>query len=113
MASLRVGLRQAVSPSPFLFSPPTAPPSAEGSRRSARSTSEVKNRKGAAAVPFIAPSEIRNTNLSTALRGYDREETDALLDEVEASYERVWLEREELRAQVLQLEERVREHDKL
>ena len=64
-------------------------------------------------MPFIAPSEIRNTNLSTALRGYDREETDALLSEVEASYERVWLEREELRAQVLQLQQEVREHDKL
>jgi cell division initiation protein len=64
-------------------------------------------------VPFIAPSEIRNTNLSTALRGYDREETDALLSEVEASYERVWLEREELRAQVLQLQQEVREHDEL
>jgi hypothetical protein len=66
-----------------------------------------------AAVPFIAPSEIRNTNLSAALRGYDREETDALLSKIEASYERVWLEREELRAQVLQLQEEVREHGKL
>ena len=64
-------------------------------------------------MPFIAPSEIRNTNLSAALRGYDREETDALLSEIEASYERVWLEREKLRAQVLQLQEEVREHDKL
>ena len=64
-------------------------------------------------MPFIAPSEIQNTNLSTTLRGYDREQTDALLGQVEASYERVWLEREELRAQVLQLQEQVRENDKL
>jgi cell division initiation protein len=64
-------------------------------------------------VPFIAPNEIRNTNLNAALFGYDRKETDALLSQIEASYERVWLEREELRAQVLQLQKDVREHDKL
>ena len=46
--------------------------------------------RGAAAVPFIAPSEIQNTKLGAALRGYDREETDALLAQVKASYERVW-----------------------
>jgi cell division initiation protein len=72
-----------------------------------------KSREGAAAVPFIAPNEIRNTNLNAALFGYDREETNALLSGIEASYERVWLEREELRAQVLQLQDVVREHDKL
>jgi hypothetical protein len=72
-----------------------------------------KSREGAAAVPFIAPNEIRNTNLNAALFGYDREETNALLSGIEASYERVWLEREELRAQVLQLQAVVREHDKL
>jgi RHH-type proline utilization regulon transcriptional repressor/proline dehydrogenase/delta 1-pyrroline-5-carboxylate dehydrogenase len=41
-------------------------------------------------VPFIAPSEIQNTKLSAALRGYDREETDTLLTQIKASYERVW-----------------------
>jgi cell division initiation protein len=64
-------------------------------------------------VPFIAPSEIRYTNLSFTLLGYDREATNSLLSEIEASYERVWQEREELRTQVLQLQQEVREHDKL
>lgn len=64
-------------------------------------------------MPFIAPSEIQNTKLSQALRGYDREETDALLRQIQASYERVWDEREELRAEVLRLQEQTRENDHL
>ncbi len=64
-------------------------------------------------MPFIAPSEILTTKLSPALRGYDREETDALLNQVQASYERVWSEREELRAEVLRLEAQARENDQL
>ena len=64
-------------------------------------------------MPFIAPSEIQNTKLSPALRGYDREETDALLHHIHSSYERVWSEREELRAEVLQLQEKTRENDHL
>jgi len=36
-------------------------------------------------VSFIAPSEIQNTKLSAALRGYDREETDTLLTNIKAS----------------------------
>jgi cell division initiation protein len=64
-------------------------------------------------VPFIAPSEIQNTKLSAALRGYDREETDALLAQVKASYERVWEEREELRAEVMRLQAQARENVQL
>jgi cell division initiation protein len=64
-------------------------------------------------VPFIAPSEIQNTKLSQALRGYDRDETDALLRQIQASYERVWDERDELRADVLRLQEQTRENDHL
>jgi cell division initiation protein len=64
-------------------------------------------------VPFIAPSEIQNTKLSPALRGYDREETDALLHQIQASYERVWSEREELRAEILRLQEQARENEQL
>jgi cell division septum initiation protein DivIVA len=64
-------------------------------------------------VPFIAPSEIQNTKLSAALRGYDREETDTLLTHIKASYERVWSEREELRSEVMRLQEQARENDRL
>jgi len=69
--------------------------------------------EGAAAVPFIAPSEIQNTKLSAALRGYDREETDTLLTQIKASYERVWEEREELRAEVMRLQAQARENSQL
>lgn len=64
-------------------------------------------------MPFIAPSEIKNTKLTPSLRGYDREETDALLAQIQASYERVWTEREELRAEVMRLQEQARENDQL
>ena len=69
--------------------------------------------EGATAVPFIAPSEIQNTKLSAALRGYDREETDTLLTQIKASYERVWEEREELRAEVMRLQAQARENGQL
>ena len=64
-------------------------------------------------MPFIAPSEIQNTKLSAALRGYDREETDTLLTQIKASYERVWDEREELRAEVMRLQAQARENAQL
>jgi cell division initiation protein len=64
-------------------------------------------------VPFIAPSEIQNTKLSAALRGYDRAETDTLLAQIKASYERVWTELEELRVEVLRLQAQARENDQL
>ena len=64
-------------------------------------------------MPFITPSEIQNTKLSPGFRGYDREETDALLHQIQASYERVWSEREELRSEVLRLQEQARESDQL
>ena len=64
-------------------------------------------------MPFIAPSEIQNTKLSAALRGYEREETDTLLTQIQASYERVWSEREELRAEVMRLQEQARENAQL
>jgi cell division initiation protein len=64
-------------------------------------------------VPFIAPNEIQITGLSPALRGYDKAETEALLEQVKSSYQRVWSEREELRAEVLRLQEQARENDRL
>jgi cell division initiation protein len=54
-----------------------------------------------------------STKLSPALRGYDREETDVLLHQIQASYERVWSEREELRAEVVKLQEQTRENEHL
>lgn len=62
---------------------------------------------------FIAPSEIQNTKLSAALRGYDREETDTLLTHIKTSYERVWADREELREEVMRLQAQARENDQL
>jgi cell division initiation protein len=62
---------------------------------------------------FIAPSEIQNTKLSPAFRGYDRKQTDELLEQIKTSYERVWSEREELRSEVLRLQEQARENDRL
>ena len=64
-------------------------------------------------MPFIAPNEIQTSTLSTGMRGYDRAETDALLEQVKSSYQRVWSEREELRAEVLRLQEQARENDRL
>ena len=64
-------------------------------------------------MPFIAPSEIQSTKLGQALRGYDREETDVLLAQVKASYERVWDEREELRTEVMRLQAQARENVQL
>jgi cell division initiation protein len=64
-------------------------------------------------VPFIAPNEIQTSNLSTSMRGYDRAETDAMLEQVKSSYQRVWSEREELRTEVLKLQEQARENDRL
>ena len=64
-------------------------------------------------MPFITPSEIQKTKLSPGFRGYDREETDALLHQIQASYERVWSEREELRSEALRLQEQARENDQL
>lgn len=52
----------------------------------------------------IPPAEIREKRLNRRLGGYDRAEVEKLLEEVAASYEQVWRERDQLRARVEQLE---------
>jgi cell division initiation protein len=60
-------------------------------------------RKNSAYV-FIAPAEVQEKKLKRRLRGYSREDVERLLDEVVASYDQVWRERDELRTRVEQLE---------
>jgi cell division initiation protein len=52
---------------------------------------------------FLTPPEIQHEKLKEG-RGYDRGEVDRLLEQVTSSYEQVWLERDELRARVSDLE---------
>jgi cell division initiation protein len=54
-------------------------------------------------VVFLTPPEIQHQSLKGG-RGYAREGVDALLEEVVSSYEQVWLERDELRSRVAELE---------
>jgi cell division initiation protein len=53
---------------------------------------------------FIAPKEVQEKKLKRRLRGYRRADVEALLQEVAASYEQVWRERDELRTRVEHLE---------
>lgn len=53
---------------------------------------------------FIAPSEVQDQKLKGRLRGYSKGAVEKLLDDVVASYELVWRERDELRGRVEQLE---------
>jgi cell division initiation protein len=52
---------------------------------------------------FLTPPEIQHQALKSG-RGYDREAVDELLEHVSSSYEQVWLERDELRGRVSELE---------
>jgi cell division septum initiation protein DivIVA len=52
---------------------------------------------------FLTPPDIQHQPLKRG-RGYAREEVDVLLEHVASSYEQVWLERDELRSRVEQLE---------
>jgi cell division initiation protein len=53
---------------------------------------------------FLTPVEIQHQTLKQG-RGYDREAVDELLEHVTSSYEQVWLQRDELRSRVAELEE--------
>lgn len=55
---------------------------------------------------FLTPPEIQHQALKAG-RGYDRDDVDRLLEHVTASYEQVWLERDELRSRVTQLEDKL------
>jgi cell division initiation protein len=64
---------------------------------------------------FLTPPEIQHQTLKSG-RGYDREDVDRLLEHVASSYEQVWLERDELRSRLTQLEEKLgsfREQERL
>jgi DivIVA domain-containing protein len=53
---------------------------------------------------FISPSEVQEQELKRRLRGYNRASVEALLQNVVSSYEWVWRERDQLKAQVEQLQ---------
>jgi cell division initiation protein len=55
---------------------------------------------------FLTPPEIQHQTLKSG-RGYDREDVDRLLEHVTSSYEQVWLERDELRSRLTQLEDKL------
>jgi cell division initiation protein len=64
---------------------------------------------------FLTPPEIQHQTLKSG-RGYDREDVDRLLEHVASSYEQVWLERDELRSRITQLEDKLgsfREQERL
>jgi cell division initiation protein len=63
----------------------------------------VQESQGGVPVVFLTPPEIQHQPLKGG-RGYAREGVDALLEEVTSSYEQVWLERDELRSRVTELE---------
>jgi cell division initiation protein len=54
---------------------------------------------------FIAPAEVQYQKLKGRLRGYNKEAVEKLLQDVVASYERVWQERDQLRNRVEKLEQ--------
>lgn len=62
---------------------------------------------------FLSPPEIQHQKLKSRLGSYDRDEVDALLEHVAASYEQVWHERDAARAQVTELERRIAEYEEL
>jgi cell division initiation protein len=53
---------------------------------------------------FLSPPEIKQQQLREKRGGYEREDVDALLDNVVGSYQHVWLERDRLQARVDELE---------
>jgi cell division initiation protein len=52
----------------------------------------------------LTPPEIQYQPIKRRGRGYDRRDVDRLLEEIAASYDRVWRERDDLRARVRELE---------
>lgn len=52
---------------------------------------------------FMTPPEVQHQALKAG-RGYDRADVDRLLEHVASSYEQVWLERDELRSRLTDLE---------
>jgi cell division initiation protein len=54
---------------------------------------------------FIPPAEVQDQKLKGRLRGYNKRAVEKLLQDVVASYEQVWQERDRLRARVEALEQ--------
>jgi cell division initiation protein len=53
---------------------------------------------------FIPPAEVQDQKLKGRLRGYNKRAVETLLQDVVASYEQVWQERDRLRGRVEELE---------
>ena len=53
---------------------------------------------------FLSPAEIKQQQLREKRGAYEREDVDALIDNVIGSYQHVWLERDRLKARVEELE---------
>lgn len=62
---------------------------------------------------FLSPPEIQHQKLKSRLGNYDREHVDALLENVAASYEQVWHERDAARARVAELEGKLQDYEEL
>lgn len=62
---------------------------------------------------FLSPPEIQHQKLKSRLGSYDREEVDELLENVAASYEHVWHERDEALRRVAGLEQQLRDYEEL
>jgi cell division initiation protein len=62
---------------------------------------------------FLSPPEIQHQKLKSRLGSYDREDVDELLENVTASYERVWRERDAARVRVTEVEQRLGDYEEL
>jgi cell division septum initiation protein DivIVA len=58
-------------------------------------------------VVFLSPAEIKQQQLREKRGAYEREDVDALIDNVVGSYQHVWLERERMKARVEELEREI------
>lgn len=62
---------------------------------------------------FLSPPEIQHQKLKSRLGNYDREDVDELLENVAASYEQVWHERDAAHARVSELERQLQNYEEL
>lgn len=62
---------------------------------------------------FLSPPEIQHQKLKSRLGSYDRKDVDELLEDIAASYERVWEERDAARGRVAELEQQLRDYEEL
>jgi cell division initiation protein len=62
---------------------------------------------------FLSPPEIQHQKLKSRLGSYDREDVDELLENVVASYEHVWHERDAAQGRIAELERQLRDYEEL